>query len=252
MEPFHCWISYSSKRGFLLTVNAPIIVLKYPDYEDYATPLDEGTELEVKHESSLEIGYTVLELHCHQPTANVLGQSDTCDGCEPGLRQAEILRQTRLAMPSRIDSRKESHKEIRKICGVTSQRRDRKETKPRGNGDQGPAPGYRDRAAERRLKVGIDAPYSKDDPAASVSAEIPKSNIGRKLMEKAGWKAGEGLGKTKQGIVEPIQGQATRKPGDQTGMGSAVSAPQFTNRKAEKRNKILLKTAERYYSSKPS
>jgi len=168
-----------------LTTNAQVLVLKHPDFEDYATMLDSGVELEVKHECSLEIGYTTLELHLHQPAA--LGQSETCDGCEPGLRKAEILRQSRLNMPSRETIRKGAHKDLRKICGVTNQRRDHKESK--SNRDD-----YRDRAAERREKFGVDTPYS-NDPAASVSTEIPKTNIGRKLMEKAGWKSGQVLEK---------------------------------------------------------
>ena len=239
VDPFHCWISYSTQRGFLLTTNAPVQILKHPDFEDYATLLESGVELEVKHECSLEIGYTILELHLHPPAA--LGQSETCDGCEPGLRKAEILRQSRLNMPTRETSRKGAQKEMRKICGVTNQRRDNKEVKSRRDD-------YRDRAAERREKYGVDAPYS-NDPAASVSTEIPKGNIGRKLMEKAGWKSGQGLGKTKQGIVEPIAETSTRRPGDQTGMGAAESQKPVTNRKTEKKNKILLKTAQRYYSS---
>jgi len=241
VEPFHCWISYSSHRGFLLTLNAPLHLLKHPDYEDYATPLLAGTEVEIKHECSIEIGYTVLELHSHPPSA--LGQSETCDGCEPGLRKAEILRQTRLAMPSSESSRKESNREIRKLCGVSTQRKDHKNETRRERD-------YRDRAAERRTKFGIDSSYAKDE-VASTSTEIPKSNIGRKLMEKAGWKSGEGLGKGKQGITTPIVENSARRPGDQSGIGAAAKN-RTVDKKTFIRNKILSKTAERYYSGPTS
>ena len=73
-----------------------------------------------EHECSLEIGYTILELHLHPPST--LGQSETCDGCEPGVRKAAILRQSRLAMPSRDEIRKDAHKNLKKVCGVTTNR----------------------------------------------------------------------------------------------------------------------------------
>ena len=69
-------------------------------------------------------------------------------------------------------------------------------------------------------------------------------------MEKAGWKPGEGLGKEKQGIIEPIRASSSRTPGDQTGIGRAEK-PKFTQNQ-KKRNDILRKTAQRYYSGNNS
>ena len=65
-------------------------------------------------------------------------------------------------------------------------------------------------------------------------------------MEKAGWKSGEGLGKEKQGIVEPIRANASRNPGDQTGIG--MTGRTQIDRADQKKNDILRKTAQRYYS----
>jgi hypothetical protein len=45
----------------------------------------------------------------------------------------------------------------------------------------------------------------KDFEASSLDTKIPSTNIGYKMMMKAGWCPGEGLGKHKDGIVEPVR-----------------------------------------------
>ncbi|RIA90804.1 hypothetical protein C1645_768925 [Glomus cerebriforme] len=75
---------------------------------------------------------------------------------------------------------------------------------------------YNNRAAQRRKIYG--QPRRPAPPAAagtSNSAEetfeqptkygIGEDNIGNRLLQNMGWKAGEGLGKNKSGIVDPIQ-----------------------------------------------
>ena len=75
---------------------------------------------------------------------------------------------------------------------------------------------YRDRAKERREKHGISAPplreYEKAYSSASSSSAKSKpeeplgtTNVGNKLLKGMGWKEGEGLGKSKQGITAPIK-----------------------------------------------
>ena len=39
------------------------------------------------------------------------------------------------------------------------------------------------------------------------------------MLEKCGWKSGEGLGKTKQGIKEPVKSGSVRIGRDQSGFG---------------------------------
>lgn len=74
---------------------------------------------------------------------------------------------------------------------------------------------YRDRAKERRDKYGIppppeprhkrpDLPVPYEQPTKS---GIGGDNIGNKLLQKMGWKAGKGLGKSGQGIVNPIEAE---------------------------------------------
>lgn len=46
--------------------------------------------------------------------------------------------------------------------------------------------------------------------------EIKEDNKGRKMLEKMGWKKGDGLGHNKKGITEPIKCKGSLK---HTGLG---------------------------------
>lgn len=72
---------------------------------------------------------------------------------------------------------------------------------------------YRDRAKERRAKYGVTAPpvSRRREAEAPVPFEEPtkaglkEDNIGNKLLQKMGWSQGQGLGRSNQGIVDPVQ-----------------------------------------------
>lgn len=65
----------------------------------------------------------------------------------------------------------------------------------------------------RNQKVIDDFDFSEDSstvgPPVSVDGIIGESNVGFQLLKKFGWKDSEGLGKLRQGIVEPIMAQAS-------------------------------------------
>nr|XP_033809821.1 RNA-binding protein 10 isoform X2 [Geotrypetes seraphini] len=91
---------------------------------------------------------------------------------------------------------------------------------------------YRDRAAERREKYGVpEPPEPKKRKYAAVSAAtvdfeqptrdgIGSDNIGSRMLQAMGWKEGSGLGRKKQGIVNPIEAR-TRVKG--SGLGARGS-----------------------------
>ncbi|KXS18654.1 hypothetical protein M427DRAFT_196737 [Gonapodya prolifera JEL478] len=85
---------------------------------------------------------------------------------------------------------------------------------------------WRNRAAERRRAFGQAARIEPVRPLAPTITEeptkygIPSSNVGSKLLEKQGWKPGQGLGRDSQGIVAPIQATAY---GSGVGLGATMS-----------------------------
>ncbi|XP_071964419.1 uncharacterized protein [Antedon mediterranea] len=148
----------------------------------------------LSHKDYLTIGGTMLRLHIH-PGA------ETCDDCEPGQVQA-LLAQTQPKGPLILSNDKEQQrrkglKQMKKKYGLT------RETYVETNSSTA-NPAYTDRSDIRRKTVGSDNPHQKDDLPASVDREIASDNVGRKMMEKMGWKSGETLGKDNTGIKEPI------------------------------------------------
>jgi hypothetical protein len=81
------------------------------------------------------------------------------------------------------------------------------------------------------------------------SPEPAPEDIGSKMLKKLGWKEGEGLGKEKKGITEPISAHVRL---DRTGIGHtghSVHVEHFgkTQKKGTYHEKIRQKTVERYY-----
>ncbi|KFQ52555.1 Angiogenic factor with G patch and FHA domains 1, partial [Pelecanus crispus] len=151
----------------------------------------------LEHGDEVKIGETVLSFHIHPG-------SDTCDGCEPGQVRAHLRLDRKkessvcpaLSKEERELVRRKALKQIRVKYGLqNTEYEDNKAVKN---------PKYKDRAGKRRETIGSEGTFQRDDSPASVHVEISNSNKGHKMLEKMGWKKGEGLGKDGGGMKDPI------------------------------------------------
>ncbi|XP_077582289.1 angiogenic factor with G patch and FHA domains 1 [Stigmatopora nigra] len=166
------------------------------------------------HGDEVKMGDTVLSFHIHSGT-------DTCDGCEPGQVMAHLSKHKREETPGpalpKEDKEALRQKELKSMKAKYGlQNNEFEEGKALRN------PKYKDRAESRRQKVGSEGLFQQDDAPASVHVEISEVNKGRKMLEKMGWKKGEGLGKEGTGMKDPIQ-LKIRKAQSGLGAGGAMS-----------------------------
>ncbi|XP_032824778.2 angiogenic factor with G patch and FHA domains 1 isoform X3 [Petromyzon marinus] len=193
-----------SQNGTIINGNR---ILQPKEHSD-PHPLDHGDEV--------KFGETVLSFHIHPA-------SETCDGCEPGQVIAHLrlnqkqAPQTGFSLLSKKEKEKIRLKELKQMKAKYGLQGSAHEDQEVLNNSK-----YANRAEQRRRTVGSEHPHHKDDAPASLHEEIDRGNKGRKLLEKMGWKHGEGLGRDSAGIKEPIKPHAMNK---QAGLGSAPQLP---------------------------
>ncbi|XP_022799308.1 angiogenic factor with G patch and FHA domains 1-like [Stylophora pistillata] len=99
--------------------------------------------------------------------------------------------------------------------------------------------------AQKRTKVGSDVPVAtSDDLPASVHRPIKEENVGRKMLEKMGWKEGEGLGREGEGRLEPVTVEVRDSL---RGLGSGVKR---SIDDVDSKSYIRAKTRERFEQPK--
>ena len=194
--------------------------------ERVADPKSDSDPVEVTHRDFIQVGDTVMSFHVH------VG-NETCFDCEPGNIQAIIESQKPVEVKEDLNKqRKHEMKSMMKKYGLSKGYIPKKliESVP-------------DRAERRRKEVGSDAYENTLKPVekASIHKEISENNIGHKMLAKMGWKSGEGLGKTQQGISQPIGVQVHAKSKG-LGFGQTSSIDSKPSRKQD----ILNKTKERF------
>ncbi|XP_004466610.1 angiogenic factor with G patch and FHA domains 1 [Dasypus novemcinctus] len=200
----------------------------------------------LEHGDEVKIGETVLSFHIHPG-------SDTCDGCEPGQVRAHLRldkKDESIVGPtlSKEEKELERRKELKKIrVKYGLQNTDYEDEKALKN------PKYKDRAGKRREQIGSEGTFQRDDAPASVHSEITDSNKGRKMLEKMGWKKGEGLGKDGGGMKTPIQLQLRRThAGLGTGKPSSIEDVHLLQNKSKKNwDKARERFAENFPETKP-
>ncbi|XP_053444188.1 angiogenic factor with G patch and FHA domains 1 [Nycticebus coucang] len=200
----------------------------------------------LEHGDEVKIGETVLSFHIHPG-------SDTCDGCEPGQVRAHLRldkKDESFVGPALTKEEKdlERRKELKKIrVKYGLQNTDYEDEKALKN------PKYKDRAGKRREQIGSEGTFQRDDAPASVHSEITDSNKGRKMLEKMGWKKGEGLGKDGGGMKTPIQLQLRRThAGLGTGKPSSIDDVHLLQNKSKKNwDKARERFAEKFSETKP-
>lgn len=80
--------------------------------------------------------------------------------------------------------------------------------------------------------------FSESQGAALKTTKIPESNKGYKMLQKIGWKEGEGLGSEQQGIKVPI---ATEFRTTRAGIGAKKVQKRVTHYPAEKKEDDMIK-----------
>ncbi|XP_071351108.1 angiogenic factor with G patch and FHA domains 1 isoform X1 [Trachinotus anak] len=191
------------------------------------------------HGDEVKMAETVLSFHIHSGT-------DTCDGCEPGQVMAHLSKHRReektglaLTKEDKEALRQKELKQMKAKYGLQSS--EYEEAKALKN------PRYKDRAESRRQTVGSEGVFQRDDAPASVHEEISEVNKGRKMLEKMGWKKGEGLGKEGTGMKAPIE-LKIRKSQSGLGAGAAMSLDSVSITRS-KSQKNWEKARERFADS---
>ncbi|XP_065071946.1 angiogenic factor with G patch and FHA domains 1-like [Rhopilema esculentum] len=182
----------------------------------------ESDWVQINHKDFLKVGNTAFALHVHQ-------KQETCDGCEPGQVQALLIESKPVDYSTSVSTkerdRKKQLKELKNKYLVNGDGL-KQALKPMEEGK------YTDRANKRRKNIGSE-PITNDRPViatkASVKKMIPSENKGHQMMQKMGWKVGEGLGKQSTGITEPINVVVREK---NKGLGTGVTKSVDDNDKA--------------------
>lgn len=190
----------------------------------------------IHHGDEVKFGETVLSFHVHPG-------SETCDGCEPGQVRAHLrLNQKEeysagpvLSKEEKEKLRRKGLKQIRDKYGL--QGADYEDNKVLKNSH------YKDRAGRRRKVVGSEGTFQREDAPASVHIEINDSNKGRQMLEKMGWKKGDGLGKSGDGMRDPIHLQLHKK---QAGLGAHNASSIEATQNSTPNQKNWEKARERY------
>lgn len=192
---------------------------------------EESDAWDLPHGSELQFSKTKLLCHVHEGLT-------TCDECEPYnyvKKQQEEPKSFDVSQPSNL-SHREGLKALQKRYGLQTEKY---QENPTGTKNKN----YEDRAEKRRVKIG-SSHESVKTVQASVNQSISSENKGFKLLSKMGWSEGKSLGKSQEGIKEPVQVKTQQGT---SGLGNESFVP-INFQENYKKKAILSKTQARYNS----
>uniref|UniRef100_A0A8R1HKX2 G-patch domain-containing protein n=1 Tax=Caenorhabditis japonica TaxID=281687 RepID=A0A8R1HKX2_CAEJA len=225
--------------------------------------LDESCILQVNG-NSVQIGATI-DL-CQGDTILLSGErfdvhvhmgSNTCSGCEPGLYQepekeetilpakhirGEVARRKQLKQMMKsygIRPDEGLNEPIRKKATGPSHQNITRTERPSDDGDMyGSCAAKPLPDAQRKFDLPPTA-VALNQPSTFLAKPLDSGNVGFKLLKSMGWSEGQGLGKEKQGHVEPV---ATELKNNRHGLGAVnEKEPPKTYK-----DTILEKTKQRF------
>ena len=85
--------------------------------------------------------------------------------------------------------------------------------------------------------------HSEKTESASTTEAIRSDNKGFQMLRGMGWKAGDGLGSSVKGRVEPV---AVEQRAERAGLGADNAAPVSVDPRARKRRELWEKTQHRF------
>ncbi|UMM31420.1 hypothetical protein L5515_012901 [Caenorhabditis briggsae] len=190
-----------------------------------------GSPVDLCQGDSILVNGEQFEVHVH------FG-NNTCPGCEPGLYveeekevetiqakniRGEYARRKNLKQMMKsygIRPDEELSQPIRKrpATGVSLQNIQRNDVPSTSSDMYGGCSAKPVEVGQRKF----DLPASSNAPTLSAPKPLDSGNVGFKLLKSMGWSEGQGLGKEKQGHVEPV---ATEIKNNRQGLGNVKEQP---------------------------
>lgn len=231
----HLKFIYNHKKGFYQFTDKSRNGTLLDGIQTSKLTQEESRPNDLEHGSILQLAKTKLLCHIHEGLT-------TCDECEPynytKKPQEELKTASVEAQPSNL-SHKEQLKLLQKRYGLATEKY---LENPSGTNNKN----YEDRAEKRRVKVGSSHASVKTEQA-SVNTSISSENKGFKLLSKMGWKDGDSIGKSQEGIKEPVQVKTQQGT---SGLGSDAPSLTMNFQTNSKKKAIWNKTQERYNNLK--
>ncbi|KAF9583981.1 Angiogenic factor with G patch and FHA domains 1 [Lunasporangiospora selenospora] len=206
----------------------------------------------LSHLDQLLLGSTMLEVHAHD-------EGRICERCQvTDANEILVLDDMTRGGGGGGDSANER--------GLDNSTFESSSGLPRSGGGGHGENKYVDRAAKRRLYKPDNSPVISSTPpsttAATFSAEaetttgfhipVSKTNKGHAMLSKMGWKAGMGLGASRQGTLEPVQLKVAEE--SRAGLGATLlqtqgaAAVTASTRAAETQGEIARRKARERFS----